>query len=94
MVGDGQLADWGNRDNLTERMVAMTRDQLRRGVHPSVHPFHTLTYPISAAQQLAISRIYADEARRSASPVPLLYVGIVTHIQITKARQSVGWTAR
>jgi hypothetical protein len=60
-----QVADWRERPELLARLLRLVDEQIARQEAPAVHPFHSLTYPITARKQLQIAAATAlAEARR------------------------------
>uniref|UniRef100_A0A914DGF5 protein O-GlcNAc transferase n=1 Tax=Acrobeloides nanus TaxID=290746 RepID=A0A914DGF5_9BILA len=54
------ICDWTDYDNRMKKLVAIVEDQLSKKRLPSVHPHHSMLYPLSHAQRMAIAAKHAQ----------------------------------
>jgi protein O-GlcNAc transferase len=54
------ICDWTDYDARMRRLVAIVDDQLNKKRLPSVHPHHSMLYPLSHAQRMAIAAKHAQ----------------------------------
>lgn len=54
------VCDWTDYDNRMKRLVQIVQDQLEKNRLPSVHPHHSMLYPLSHAVRKAIASKHAN----------------------------------
>ncbi|VDN42400.1 unnamed protein product [Gongylonema pulchrum] len=54
------ICDWTDYDNRMKKLVAIVDDQLQRKRLPSVHPHHSMLYPLTHATRIAIAAKHAQ----------------------------------
>lgn len=54
------ICDWNGYDNRMKKLVAIVDDQLQKKRLPSVHPHHSMLYPLSHAARIAIASKHAN----------------------------------
>ncbi|XP_074651538.1 UDP-N-acetylglucosamine--peptide N-acetylglucosaminyltransferase 110 kDa subunit-like [Tubulanus polymorphus] len=54
------VCDWTEYDRRLKRLVRIVQDQLDKNRLPSVHPHHSMLYPLSHAQRKAIAERHAN----------------------------------
>ena len=53
------MCDWTDYDERMLKLVAIVADQLKKNRLPSVHPHHSMLYPLSADQRKGIAARHA-----------------------------------
>lgn len=61
------LCDWSDRDTHHQQLVTLLHTQLQHSSRllPSIQPFHSLLYPVSLQEMLALAKRYAAQVRRN-----------------------------
>ncbi|KJH46149.1 tetratricopeptide repeat protein [Dictyocaulus viviparus] len=54
------ICDWTDYDNRMKRLVAIVDDQLNRKRLPSIHPHHSMLYPLTHQTRIAIAAKHAQ----------------------------------
>ncbi|XP_022697467.1 UDP-N-acetylglucosamine--peptide N-acetylglucosaminyltransferase 110 kDa subunit-like isoform X2 [Varroa jacobsoni] len=54
------ICDWSDYGTRMEKLVAIVREQIEKGRLPSVHPHHSMLYPLSHDQRKAIAARHAN----------------------------------
>lgn len=54
------ICDWNDYDNRMKKLVSIVADQLEKNRLPSVHPHHSMLYPLSHSQRKAIAARHAS----------------------------------
>ncbi|GMS89216.1 hypothetical protein PENTCL1PPCAC_11391, partial [Pristionchus entomophagus] len=54
------ICDWSDYDSRMIKLVGIVADQLSKNRLPSVHPHHSMLYPLTHAQRLAIAQKHAQ----------------------------------
>lgn len=54
------ICDWTDYDNRMKKLVSIVEDQLQKKRLPSVHPHHTMLYPLTHEQRMAIAAKHAQ----------------------------------
>ncbi|KAI1713615.1 glycosyl transferase family 41 domain-containing protein [Ditylenchus destructor] len=54
------ICDWSDYDNRMKKLVLIVEDQLSKKRLPSVHPHHSMLYPLSHEQRMAIAAKHAQ----------------------------------
>ena len=54
------VCDWTDYDNRMKKLVSIVQDQLDKNRLPSVHPHHSMLYPLSHAQRKGIAARHAS----------------------------------
>jgi protein O-GlcNAc transferase len=71
---------WAHREQNLQRLVQMTKEQLQKGLLPSVQPFHAMVYPLSPQLTVDISVAYAQKALDAVAPsLPSVQQFVVPH---------------
>ena len=53
------MCDWSDCDSRVEKIVQVVEDQLAKNRLPSVHPHHSMLYPLSPSQRKGIATRHA-----------------------------------
>lgn len=53
------VCDWSDYDSRMKKLVQIVQDQLDKNRLPSVHPHHSMLYPLSHAQRKGIAARHA-----------------------------------
>lgn len=53
------VCDWTDYDERMKKLVSIVADQLTKNRLPSVHPHHSMLYPLSSDQRRAIANRHA-----------------------------------
>jgi len=65
------VCDWTDRDEMFNKLQAVTKHQLDTGCVPSVQPFHAMIYPcIGTETTIAIAKTYAQRIANKLTPLP------------------------
>lgn len=54
------ICDWNDYDARMKKLVSIVEDQLQKKRLPSVHPHHSMLYPLSHEQRMAIAAKHAQ----------------------------------
>ena len=54
------ICDWSEYDSRMKRLVQIVQDQLERNRLPSVHPHHSMLYPLTHDMRKAIATRHAN----------------------------------
>lgn len=54
------MCDWTDYSSRMKKLVAIVQDQLEKNRLPSVHPHHSMLYPLSHNQRRAIASRHAN----------------------------------
>lgn len=71
------ICDWSDYDARMRKLVAIVEDQLAKKRLPSVHPHHSMLYPLTHEQRMAIAAKHAQlciekvSAKKFSVPKPL-----------------------
>lgn len=84
------VCDWSDYDSRMKKLVTIVQDQLDKSRLPSVHPHHSMLYPLSHAQRKGIA---ARHAALCLEKINILHKGPYEHQKTLNGRLRIGYVS-
>jgi Glycosyl transferase family 41 len=68
------ICDWSDYDSRMKKLVHIVQDQLDKNRLPSVHPHHSMLYPLSHTQRKGIAARHAALCLEKVTAINVIFV--------------------